>query len=69
MRFRVSEPSVVSVAVRRGGRAVRTLRLTGSGARGVTLTGLRAGRYAVVLRATDLAGNRSRPRTVRVMLR
>ncbi len=69
VRFRVSEQSVVTVAVRRGGRVVRNLRVAASGRGGATLTGLRAGRYSVALRATDLAGNRSRPRTVRVTMR
>jgi plastocyanin len=69
VRFRVSEQSVVDVAVLRGGRLVKSVAVQGSGARGVTVSGLRAGRYVVRVRATDVAGNRSKLRTVRLTIR
>jgi plastocyanin len=69
VRFKVSEQSVVSVTVKRSGRKVKALAVAGSGTRGVTLSGLRAGRYVVQVRATDVAGNRSSPRTLRVTIR
>ena len=69
VRFRVSEQSVVSVAVKRGGRLVKSLAVQGSGTRGVTVNGLRAGRYVVQVRATDVAGNRSELRTLPLTIR
>jgi plastocyanin len=69
VRFKVSEESVVNVAVKRGGRMVKSVDVPGSGARSVTVSGLRAGRYVVQVRATDLAGNRSKLRTLRVTVR
>jgi plastocyanin len=69
VRFKVSEESVVSVAVKRGRRLVKSVDVPGTGARSVTVSGLRAGRYVVQVRATDLAGNRSKLRTLRVIVR
>jgi plastocyanin len=69
VRFNVSEQSVVDVAVTRRGRLVKSAAVQGSGARGVTVSGLRAGSYVVRVRATDVAGNRSRLRTLRVTIR
>jgi hypothetical protein len=58
VRFRVSEESVVAIAFKRGGRTIKTVNVSGSGAHSVNVA-MRAGRYRVELRATDLAGNRS----------
>jgi len=69
VRFRVSERSQATVAFKRGSRVVATRRTTGSGARLVRVRGLRAGRYQVRIRATDIAGNASRLSTKRVALR
>ncbi|HWK29675.1 MAG TPA: plastocyanin/azurin family copper-binding protein [Solirubrobacter sp.] len=69
VRFKVSEESVVSVAVRRGKRVVKRTSVRASGRRSLTLRGLRAGRYTIQLRATDRAGNRCKLRTLRVTVR
>jgi plastocyanin len=69
VRFKVSEQSVIDVGVTRGGRLVKSVAVRGSGARGVTVAGLPAGRYVVRLRATDVAGNRSKLRSLRVTVR
>jgi plastocyanin len=69
VRFKVSEESVVNVAVRRGGRKVKSVDVAGSGSRSVIVRGLRAGRYVVRLRATDLAANRAKLRTLRITVR
>jgi plastocyanin len=69
VRFNVSEQSVVSVALKRGGRLVKSVTASGSGTRAVTVSGLGAGRYAVEVRAIDLAGNRSKLRRMRVTIR
>jgi plastocyanin len=69
VRFTVSEQSVVDVAVKLRGRLVKSAAVQGSGARSVTVSGLSAGRYEVQVRATDLAGNRSKLRTRRVTIR
>jgi plastocyanin len=60
--FRLSEPASVTLSVRKGKRAVRTLRLQASaGTRTVTVRSrkLRKGRYTLTLRARDAMGNRS----------
>jgi plastocyanin len=68
--FRVSERSRVTVRFKRGGRIVKTAKLSASGGyRGTFRKGLRAGRYRVELRAEDVAGNRSGLRAAHVMLR
>ena len=69
VRFKVSEESVVSVRVKRAGRAVKTASASGTGTRSVMVRGLKAGRYQVQVQATDLAGNRSKLRTVGVTVR
>jgi plastocyanin len=69
VRFKVSENSDVSVAFKRGGRTVKSAVASGTGTRGVTVRGLRAGRYVVQVRATDIAGNRSKLRTLRLDVR
>jgi plastocyanin len=71
VRFRVSEESQVTVTFKRAGRVVKRVQTAGSGSRTVLVRDakLRAGRYQVGVQATDLAGNRSALRTVRVTLR
>jgi len=84
LRYILSERARVTVAikraVRRGGRIrLRTVgSLTRAGAEGantIRFSGrigrraLRPGRYKTVIRATDAAGNRSRPQTVRLRVK
>jgi hypothetical protein len=59
VRFTVDKPGFVSAELRRGGRAVAVLRgRVDSGRRSLRWARPgRPGRYAVILRATDLAGN------------
>jgi plastocyanin len=57
--FRVSEQSVVTVRFTRGGKAVKTKKATVGRSGSVTVAGLKPGRYAVKVRATDVAGNAS----------
>ena len=65
VRFEVSEASAVVVEFRRGGRIVRRASAGSvTGTRAITVRGLKAGRYVVRLGATDIAGNRSKPRQV-----
>ena len=64
--FRLSEESRVTVKLTRGGRTVRTLRTRGavSGVRRPRRLKLpAAGRYRVVVTATDLEGNKRTERT------
>jgi plastocyanin len=62
VRFTVSERSRVSARFVRDGRTVKTAQVTAAGtAELIVRKGLRAGRYRIVLRAEDLAGNRSAP--------
>jgi plastocyanin len=68
VRFRVSEQSKVRVRFKRGRRTVRKLTVRASGTRTVSVR-MRAGRYRVELRATDLAGNRSKTRRAWVRMR
>ncbi|MGH2947892.1 MAG: cupredoxin domain-containing protein [Solirubrobacteraceae bacterium] len=72
VRFRVSERSRVTVRFKRGGRTVKRRRVTASGWETIWVRDrrrLRAGRYRVVVRALDMAGNRSRARIARVRIR
>jgi plastocyanin len=71
VRFRVSERSRVTIRFMRGGRTVKTKRVSAAGRHTTTVRSrrLRAGRYRVQLRAQDLAGNRSRSKHRRVTLR
>jgi plastocyanin len=59
VRARVSEESDVTVAFKRGGRTIKSGTVSGTGTRSLTVRGLKAGRYSVQVRATDIAGNRS----------
>ena len=70
IRFRVSERALVTVRFKRGGKTVKTAKFNASGSyRGTFRKGMRTGRYRVELRAEDVAGNRSGPRTVRLIVR
>lgn len=63
--FRLSEESRVTIKLTRNGRTVRTLRTRGavSGSEAQRLKRPGAGRYRVVVTATDLAGNKRTART------
>jgi plastocyanin len=67
--FRVSEQSVVVVRFSRGGKTVKTKKAAVSSRGSVTVAGLKPGRYAVRLRATDVAGNASSSRGASFRLR
>lgn len=69
VRLRVSEASDVSVAFKRGGRTTKSALVSGTGTRAVTVRGLKAGRYTVQVRATDIAGNRSSLRKLTLNVR
>ena len=70
VRFRVSERARVSLRVKLRGIPVKTKHVRAAKRRRtVTIRGLRAGRYHVVVRAVDPAGNRSRAVTRRVRFR
>jgi len=70
VRFRVSERARVSLRVKLRGIPVKTKHVRAAKQRRtVTIRGLRAGRYHVVVRAVDPAGNRSRAVTRRVRFR
>jgi plastocyanin len=70
VRFRLSERARVTVRFKRQGRTVKTRRRTlRRGAHGLTVRDRRMrGRYRLEVRATDLAGNRSRVRRARVTI-
>jgi plastocyanin len=70
VRFRIGEPAVVTVRVQRAGITVkRTRALVLKGTRTLIVRGLRPGAYRLEVRARDLAGNRSRVRRARVVVR
>ena len=69
VRLNVSEDSDVSVEFRRGGRTIKSGTVSGVGRRALTVRGLKAGRYTVRVRATDIAGNRSSLKTLRLNVR
>jgi plastocyanin len=69
VRFKVSEDADVTVAFKRGRRTIKSAGASGTGTRSVTVRGLRAGRYVLQVRATDVAGNRSKLRTLRLTVR
>ncbi len=67
--FRVSEQSVVTVRFTRRGKTVKTKKAA-IGRRGsVTVAGLKPGRYAVKVSATDVAGNASSARRASFRIR
>jgi hypothetical protein len=68
--FRLDEPAMVTLRVQRARLTIKRRRsLFLSGRRTVTVRGLERGAYRIVLRARDLAGNRSRLKRVRVTVR
>ena len=72
LRFRVSEPSDVTIRFERGGKTVATRHVRAAGAYRMAIRAsrtLRAGRYRVELRARDGAGNASRTRSARLTVR
>jgi plastocyanin len=73
VRFRLSERGRVIVRFKRGGRTVYAKRLRrlkrGVTRRRIRHRRLRPGRYRLVIRARDRAGNPSRPRSARVTVR
>ena len=70
VRFRVSERALVTLRVQKRGIPVKTKHVRAAKQRRtVTIRGLRAGRYEVVVRAADPAGNRSRAVSRRVRFR
>jgi hypothetical protein len=69
VRFKVSEDAKVTVAVKHGGRRMKSLSTSGSGRRSVRLPNLRPGHYVIALRATDIAGNRSKTKQLRLTIR
>jgi plastocyanin len=69
VRFRLSEVGRATITAQRGRRTIEAKRVRArKGANSVMLRGLRAGRYDIAVRARDLAGNRSRPRHVRLTI-
>ena len=71
VRLRVSELSVITITFKRGNRIVKRAETSGTGTRTILVRDrrLRAGRYRVQVRATDVAGNHSRLRTIFVDIR
>jgi plastocyanin len=67
--FKVSEQSVVTVRLSRGGKTVKTKKARTSSRGSLTVGGLKTGRYAVRVTAIDVAGNRSGVRTARLTVR
>jgi hypothetical protein len=68
--FRLDEPAMVTLRVQRARLTIKRKRaLFLGGRRKITLRGLERGSYRIVLRARDLAGNRSRLKRVRVTVR
>jgi plastocyanin len=68
VHFRVSEQSKVRVRFKRGHRTVRNVWVKARRSRTVSVR-MRDGRYRVEVRATDLAGNRSKTRRAWVRMR
>jgi plastocyanin len=67
--FKVSEQSVVTVRFRRGGKTVKTKKAATARRGSVTVAGLKPGRYAVKVSATDVAGNASSARRASFRIR
>jgi plastocyanin len=68
--FRLDEPAVVTVRVRRARITVKRSRaMLLRGKRRLTIRHLRPGAYSLVISARDLAGNRARTRRARVTVR
>jgi plastocyanin len=70
LRFRLDEPAVVTVRIRRARLTVKRARgMYLRGHRRLTIRHLRPARYRLDIAARDLAGNRSRVRHARVRVR
>jgi plastocyanin len=69
VRFKVSEDAVTGVVFSRGKKIVKKYAVAGKGTLAFTAKGLRAGKYTVTVVAVDVAGNKSKARTVRVTVR
>jgi plastocyanin len=68
--FKVSEEAGVAVVFSRGQKVVKAYAVElGTGTRALNAKGLRAGRYVVTLVAVDIAGNKSKSRTLHVTVR
>jgi plastocyanin len=67
--FKVNEQSVVTVRFARRGKTVMTKRASVASRGSVTVAGLKAGRYAVAVSATDVAGNASSARRASFRIR
>jgi plastocyanin len=67
--FKVSEQSVVTVRLSRGGKTVKTKKASTASRGSLTVGGLKRGRYAVKVTATDVAGNASRSRSASFRIR
>ena len=69
LRFKVSEDAVTGVVFKRGKKTVKKYAVTGKGTLSMTARGLKAGKYTITLVAVDVAGNKSKPRTLHVTVR
>jgi plastocyanin len=69
VKFKVSEESVTGVVFARGKKIVKSYAVAGHGGLYFDAKGLRAGRYTVTVVAVDLAGNKSKARTLRLTVR
>jgi hypothetical protein len=65
LRFRLSEPARVRVAIKRGRRVARLTVDGRAGSNRARLRRLAPGRYRVIARPVDAAGNAGRPRVTR----
>jgi hypothetical protein len=70
VRFRIDEPALVTLRVQRAGLTVRRSRgLLVAGRRTLAVRRLQPGAYRLLLVARDLAGNRSRVKRARLIVR
>jgi hypothetical protein len=70
VRFRLSEAGRATLALKRGGRMVKTRTVDArKGANRVTIRGLKAGTYRLEVRARDLSGNAARVKRASVTVR
>lgn len=69
VRFNVSEQSVITARIKRGGKVRKTITGDADGVALLRVRGLKAGRYTIDVRATDLAGNRSTLRKTALTVR
>jgi plastocyanin len=69
VKFKVTEESVTGIVFSRGAKHVKSYSVSGHGALFWDAKGLRAGKYTVTLVSVDLAGNKSKARTLRVTVR